>query len=99
MAALNPEIVQLVASIQGFAVAQGITEQQAFKVALVRICKAWATGQTIPKSEAAVLDDACQKLNNRLSLVSGALSGAVATVAANHQAEVDAIVSGVVIPE
>lgn len=99
MAALNPEIVQLVASIQAFAVTQSISEQQAFKVALVRICKAWATGQTVPKSEAAVLDDACERLNGRRATLGNVISAAAGQVAAAHQGEVDAIVSGVVIPE
>jgi hypothetical protein len=97
--ALNPKIDALVTELPLFAVNQGVSEARAFKIALVRLCKAWATGQTTPKAELLVIQDALEKLTARQLELMNLTASAAATVAANHQAEVDAIINGTVIPE
>jgi len=97
--ALNPEIVQLVTQIQLFAVSQAITEKRAFQIAMVRICKQWAVGQTVPQGELQTVGEALAKLSDRLAGLQAVSTGAVATVAASHQTEVDVIVNGATVPE
>ena len=99
--ALNPKIDALVTETIAFAAAQvpPVSEERAFKIALVRFCKAWSIGQTAPKSELEIVRQAVEKLGAREVMLRAAAIDAASTVAGNHQTEIDAIVNSTVIPE
>lgn len=96
---LNSSIDALVTEIKAFAIAQSVTEKRAFQVALTRLCKRWAIGQTVARSELVVVMEAFEKLSERRDTLANLNLNAMSAVAAAHQSEVDAIVAGTTIPE
>ena len=97
--ALNPSIAALVVEIKAFAVAQGFSEKRAFQVALTRLCKQWAAGQTTPQAELQAVMDAHEKLQARRGDLTNLNINSMSSVATAHQSEVDALVAAGAPPE